>query len=293
MARSKPNKLKLPHKQQIEEKNNKDETENTQHITPQTSKTSKTATGIEDWSIKSSITREKYIRNPENIPYYDGDTSARRTYHNDHNQHQLDEDRENINSTDDEFMQPSNKDAQGNVLPDDDLTIKRMYDVQQTPSKEDSKPEAKHSHISPEQPRERLRKWYHESEQMKKLFVDLVRDNQKQFKEQGEKHTMEIVALKRANLDTQNLLTTKTTPEQKMSDHRSTAHFNAMTKPSDTLFDGTPEKWPAFQHHLLTEAENQTTSWNQDITNYQPNDNSEPFNFIERYFDLPDDMMNT
>jgi hypothetical protein len=27
-----------------------------------------------------------------------------------------------------------------------------------------------------------------------------------------------------------------------------------MTKPSDTLFDGTPENWPAFEHHLLTEA---------------------------------------
>jgi hypothetical protein len=103
---------------------------------------------------------------------------------------------------------------------------------------------------------------------------------------------MEIAALKRANLDTQNLLTTKTTPAQTMSDHRSTAHFNAMTKPSDTLFDGTPENWPAFEHHLLTEAENPTISWNQDITNYQPNENSESFNFLERYFDLPDEMTN-
>jgi hypothetical protein len=128
---------------------------------------------------------------------------------------------------------------------------------------------------------------------MKQLFADLVKYNQKQFKEQGEKHTMEIAALKRANLDTQNLLTTKTTPAQTMSDHRSTAHFNAMTKLSDTLFDGTPEKWPAFEHHLLTEDENPTINWNQDITNYQPNENSEPFNFLERYFDLPDDMTNT
>jgi hypothetical protein len=78
-----------------------------------------------------------------------------------------------------------------------------------------------------------------------------------------------------------------------MSDHRSTAHFNAMTKPSDTLFNGTPENWPTFEHHLLTEAENPTISRNQDITNYQPNENSEPFNFPERYFDLPDDMTNT
>jgi hypothetical protein len=128
---------------------------------------------------------------------------------------------------------------------------------------------------------------------MKKLFADLARDNQKQFKEQEEKHTMKIAALKRANLDTQNFLTIKTTPAQTMSDHRSTAHFNAMTKPSDTLFDGAPENWPAFEHHLLTEAENPTISWNQDITNYQPNDNSEPFNCLQRYFDLPDDMMTT
>jgi hypothetical protein len=55
---------------------------------------------------------------------------------------------------------------------------------------------------------------------MKQLFANLARDKQKQFKEQEEKHTMEIVALKRANLDTQNLLTTNTTPAQTMSDHR-------------------------------------------------------------------------
>jgi hypothetical protein len=104
---------------------------------------------------------------------------------------------------------------------------------------------------------------------------------------------MEIAAMKRANLDTQNLLATKTTREKTMNDHRSTAHFNAMTKPSYTLFDGTPKNWIAFEHHLLTEAEKSTTSWNQDITNYQPNKNSEPFNFLERYFDLQDDMTNT
>jgi hypothetical protein len=128
---------------------------------------------------------------------------------------------------------------------------------------------------------------------MKKLFADLVRDKKKQFKEQGEKHKMKIAALKRANLYTQHRLTTKTTPAQTMSDHRSTAHFNAMTKPSDTLFGGTPENWLAFEHHLLTEAENPTISWNQYITNYQPKENSEPFYFLERYFYLPDDMTNT
>jgi hypothetical protein len=104
---------------------------------------------------------------------------------------------------------------------------------------------------------------------------------------------MEIVAMKRANLDTQNLLTTKTTPAQTMNDHRTTAHFNAMTKPSEILFNGTPDNWLAFEHHLLTEAENPTISWNQDITNYQPMDeNSKPFNFLKRYFDLPDNITN-
>jgi hypothetical protein len=83
MAQSKPNKLKSPHKQQIEEHNNKDKTETTPHITPQTSKMSKTATGFEERPIKSSTPHEKYIRNPENIPYYDGDTSARRIYRRD------------------------------------------------------------------------------------------------------------------------------------------------------------------------------------------------------------------
>jgi hypothetical protein len=75
---------------------------------------------------------------------------------------------------------------------------------------------------------------------MKQLFADLAKDTQNQFKEQGEKHAMKIAAMKRANLDTKNILTTKTTPAQTMSDHRSTAHFNAMTKPSDTRLRAPP-----------------------------------------------------
>jgi hypothetical protein len=244
MARSKPNKPKSPHKQQTEEQNNKDKTETTQHITPQTSKPIKTTTVVKSRSNKSITPRAPYIRNPENIPYYDGDTLDRRIYRRDRNQHQLDEDGEPSNSTDNEFMQPSDEDAQGNVLPDEEIKRKRVAAAQKTPSKEDSKPaaqsEAEESPLSVEQPRNRLRKRHHDSETMKQLFANLDRDNQKQFKEQEEKHTMESTALKRANLDTHNLLTIKTTPAQTMSDHRSTAHFNAMTKPSDTLFNGTP-----------------------------------------------------
>jgi hypothetical protein len=52
----------------------------------------------------------------------------------------LNEEGETVNSTDDEFVQPSDEDAKGNVLTDEELTRKRMSDVHRTPSKEDSKP---------------------------------------------------------------------------------------------------------------------------------------------------------
>jgi hypothetical protein len=297
MARSKPNELKSPHKQQLEDQKNKDKTENKSHITPQTSKTNKKATGIEEQSIEISITHEKYIRNPENIPYYDGDTKDQRIYRRDRNQHQLDEEEETINSTHNTFVQPADEDAQGNILTDKELAKIRVSDVRRTPSKEDSKPSAQpeneDSSPSPEQHRKRLSKQDHALENIKKLFANLAENTQNQLKEQGDKHAMKITVMKRSNLNTHNLLITNTIPAQTMNDHISTAHFNAMTKPSDTLFDGTPDNWPAFKHHILTESENRTISWNQHITNYQPNENSEPFNFLERYFDRPDDMTNT
>jgi hypothetical protein len=73
---------------------------------------------------------------------YEGDTKDRRIYLRDRNKHQMDEDGEPINSTDDEFMQPSDEDVQGNVLPYDELKRKRAAAAQKTPIKEDSKPAA-------------------------------------------------------------------------------------------------------------------------------------------------------
>jgi hypothetical protein len=126
---------------------------------------------------------------------------------------------------------------------------------------------------------------------MKKRFSTLAGNTQQQLREQGEKHAMEIAAMKQVNLDTNNILTTKTTPAKTMNYHRITAHFTAMIKPSETLFDWTTKNWPAFEHHLLTVAENPTSRWNHELTNYQTSDEtSEPFNFIARYFDLPDNM---
>jgi hypothetical protein len=92
---------------------------------------------------------------------------------------------------------------------------------------------------------------------------------------------MEIAAMKRANMDTQNLLTTKTAPIQTMNDHRISASFTLMSKPSEILFDGKTENWPEFEHHLLTEAENPTFGWNQELINFQTMDKTtKPFNFL-------------
>jgi hypothetical protein len=222
----------------------------------------------------------------------------RRINRNDRNKQQFDELGDVVNSSENDFMQPSDEYTQGNVLTEEELAIIRMSDSQRTPNKEDSKPAAQpeneDSSPSPEPNQRRLNKQEHKADNTKKLFATLAQNTQKQLREQGEKHAMEIAAMKQANLDTQNMLTTKMTPSQTMNDHRTTAYFNAMTKPSETLFDRTLENCPTFEHHLLTEAENPTISWNQDITNYQTMDEkSEPFNFLERYFDLPENMTNT
>jgi hypothetical protein len=237
MSRSKPTKsLKSPHKQQIEEQNNQDKTDTKPNITPQTTKTNKKATGTDERSGKRNLTQKKYIRNPENIPYYEGDELVRRIYQRDRNKQQLNEEGDPVNSSDEEFIQPSDEDTQGNVLTEEELTSIRMSEAHRTPSKEDSKPAAqldkKDSSPSPEPNRKRLDKREHESDNIKKLFANLAKSTQKQLKEQGETHAMETAAMKRANLDTQNMLTTKTTPAQTMNDHRTTANFNAMTKPS-------------------------------------------------------------
>jgi hypothetical protein len=72
-----------------------------------------------------------------------------------------------VNSIDDKCIQPSDEDAQGKVLTEEELTSNRMSDVHRTPSKEDSKPAAKpeneDSSPSPEQHRDILHKRDHES----------------------------------------------------------------------------------------------------------------------------------
>jgi hypothetical protein len=63
--------------------------------------------------------------------------------------------------------------------------------------------------------------------------------------------------MKQTNMDTQNLLMTKTTQTQTIKEHIASAHFTAMTKP-EILFDGKSENWPDFEHHPLTKTGNPT-----------------------------------
>jgi hypothetical protein len=302
MARLKPNEsLKSPDKQQNEEQNKQNKTDNTQSVTPRTTKTSKktkVTEGTNTRTEKRDIPRRKYERNSENIQYYESEIIHRRINRKDRHNQQFDKDGDVVNSSDDDFQQPSDEYAQGNVLTAEEQTFIMINDSHRAPNKEDAKPAARpenqESPPLPEPNRGRLCKQEHETDHMKKLFATFPENTQKQLKEREEKHAMEITAMRRANMDTQNMLTTKTTPAQTMSDHRTTAHFTAMTKPSETLFNRTPEKWPAFEHHLLTEAENPTIRWNQEITNYQPTyGTSEPFNFLEIYFHLHENMTGT
>jgi hypothetical protein len=123
---------------------------------------------VEARSNKSVASREPYIQNPENIPYYEGETIYQRTYRHDRSKHQLEEDGETIHSTDDEFMQPLDEDDQGNSLRDEEIERETASTAQKTTNKEDSKPasesEAEESPLYVEQPRDRLHKRNHESE---------------------------------------------------------------------------------------------------------------------------------
>jgi hypothetical protein len=81
--------------------------------------TSKRKTGTEERSEKRDITKRKYVQNPENIPYYQGDSIHQRINRNDRHKEQFDEAGDVINSSDDNLMQPADEDPQGNVIPEE------------------------------------------------------------------------------------------------------------------------------------------------------------------------------
>jgi hypothetical protein len=75
-----------------------------------------------------------------------------------------------------------------------------MNDSHRNPNKEGTAPAAKletQDHPpSPEPNRKRLWRQEQETDQMKKLFATVTETTQKQLREQGEKHAMEILTMK-------------------------------------------------------------------------------------------------
>jgi hypothetical protein len=126
------------------------------------------------------------------------------------------------------------------------------------------------------------------NEKMKHLFATFTENTHTQLTEKAEKHTIQISEMKQTTIESQNLLTNKTMVTQPVNDHISSAHFTTITKACYVLFDGQPENWPIFESHLLNEAENPTIGWSQKLLNFQLMDQTtEPFNFLERYFNIP------
>jgi hypothetical protein len=91
---------------------------------------------------KRDIPQGKYERNPENIPYYESENIHRRINRKDQHKQQFDEDGEVIDSSEDDFQQPSDEDAQGNVLTEEERALIMTNDSHQTPNKEDTTPAA-------------------------------------------------------------------------------------------------------------------------------------------------------
>jgi hypothetical protein len=91
---------------------------------------------------KRDIHQEKYERNPENIPYYESERIHGRINRKDRHKQQFDEDGEVIDSNEDGFQQPSDEDAQGNILMEEELALTKINDSHRTPNKQDVKPAA-------------------------------------------------------------------------------------------------------------------------------------------------------
>jgi hypothetical protein len=98
---------------------------------------------MKEWTKKRGRPHEKYVRNPENIPYYEGDKIYQRVNRKDRNKQHFDEDGEVVDLSDDEFKQTSDEDAQGNVLTMSQLIINGKDNSNHTPDKQDAKPAAK------------------------------------------------------------------------------------------------------------------------------------------------------
>jgi hypothetical protein len=247
MGRSKPNKpSKSSHKAHNKQtKENKTQSE-IPHAARATTKPIETETETTKESTeKRDRTHKKYVRNPEDHPYHEGDKIYRRRDREDRHSEQFDEDHQVIDLSNKGFEQPLDEDAQGKIASMRRMDIDREDDIKQTPNKEDAKPaaeEQEQASPSPEIKDRRSRKQDDETKKMKKLFAVFTANTQKQLNKQAERHAIEIDAMKQTSMETQNLLTTKTMSIQPVNNHRASVHFTAMNKVCDVLFERQPEK---------------------------------------------------
>jgi hypothetical protein len=284
LARQKPNKTSKPPQQ--DKQSNTDPLTN---ITPQSATARKKTT---DTIEQSENPQTKQFCTPIQAIFVNRDSIEK---HMDKVEHEkeLKRQEEALYQNDVESLRTMDKFARGNTNIEDTLTSPKMQD-ESSPDKSDCKEAAQDSDASSPSTatNQRISRRKRDSAKMQKMFAALASNTKLQLKEQEDRHAKEIADMRQVNRDTHNLFTTKTIPPQTitMNDHRITAHFNTMTKASGTLFDGTPENCPIFEHHLLTEAEHPTIAWNQHITHFQPDEEEEPLNLLERYFDIPEDI---
>jgi hypothetical protein len=83
---------------------------------------------------------KQYVRNPGGTSYYKEDAIYQRKDRRDRHKHHLDLDEKVVNSSDDGFEQPSDEDAQGNVISIHKMDIDAEDDITQMPNKADAKP---------------------------------------------------------------------------------------------------------------------------------------------------------
>jgi hypothetical protein len=272
MARQKPNKTSKPPHKQTEEQDKQPYTDPSTNITPQSAKARKKTTETIE---QSENPKTKTFRTPTLDIFENNDTLLT---HIDklERERELKRQEKALYQDDDESLQTVDKFEHGNTNTEDTLTSPKMRD-ESSPDKSDYNEAA---HADSDTSSLSTKTWHKTSHRqrddakMKKMFIDLANITKHQLKEQEARYAKEIADMRRVNRDTQNMLTTKTIPSQTITInyHHITAHFNAMTKASDALFDGTPENWTMFEHHLLTEAENPTIGWNQHLTHFRPDE---------------------
>jgi hypothetical protein len=276
MGRQNPNKTSKPPQQ--DRRSNTDPLTN---ITPQSATARKKTT---DTIEQSENPQTKQFRTPIQAIFVNRDSIEK---HMDklEREKELKRKEESLYQKDDAYLRTMDKFAHRNTNTEDTLTSPKMQD-ESSPDKRDCKEAAQDSDASSPSTatKQIISRIQRDSAKMQKIFAALANNTKVQLKEQEDRHAKEIADMRQVDRDTHNLVTTTKIPPQTitMNDHRITVHFNTMTKASDTLFDGTPENWPIFEHHLLTEADSPTIAWNQHITHFQPDEEEEPLNFLER-----------